>query len=333
MIEERARPKILITGRLPDEVLYTLKQRFEVEANLEDRPMDRERVLQAMADKEGFVSLVGDSIDIELLDSAPRLRMIAQMAVGYDNVDLAAATARGIPVSNTPDVLTDATADLTFALILALSRRIVELDGRVRRGEFKFWAPMLFLGRDVTGKTLGIVGFGRIGQAVAQRAKGFRMRVLYSDPRKIDTVHEQELNAEYVDLGRLLREADFVCVHVSLSQETRHLIGKAELALMKPMAYLINAARGPVVDEKALVEALRSGTIAGAGLDVYENEPALEPGLVELENVVLLPHVGSATLETRIKMASLAAENLCAGLEGRVPPNLLNPEVLPHHRT
>jgi glyoxylate reductase len=333
MAEERAMTKILITGRLPDEVLYTLKQRFEVEANLEDRPMDRERVLQAMADKEGFVSLVGDSIDIELLDSAPRLRMIAQMAVGYDNVDLAAATARGIPVSNTPDVLTDATADLTFALILALSRRIVELDGRVRRGEFKFWAPMLFLGRDVTGKTLGIVGFGRIGQAVAQRAKGFRMRVLYSDPRKIDTVHEQELNAEYVDLGRLLREADFVCVHVSLSQETRHLIGKAELALMKPIAYLINAARGPVVDEKALVEALRSGTIAGAGLDVYENEPALEPGLVELENVVLLPHVGSATLETRIKMASLAAENLCAGLEGRVPPNLLNPEVLPHHRT
>lgn len=333
MIEERARPKILITGRLPDEVLYTLKQRFEVEANLEDRPMDRERVLQAMADKEGFVSLVGDSIDIELLDSAPRLRMIAQMAVGYDNVDLAAATARGIPVSNTPDVLTDATADLTFALILALSRRIVELDGRVRRGEFKFWAPMLFLGRDVTGKTLGIVGFGRIGQAVAQRAKGFRMRVLYSDPRKIDTVHEQELNAEYVDLGRLLREADFVCVHVSLSQETRHLIGKAELALMKPMAYLINAARGPVVDEEALVEALRSGSIAGAGLDVYENEPALEPGLVELENVVLLPHVGSATLETRIKMASLAAENLCAGLEGGVPPNLLNPEVLPHRRT
>jgi glyoxylate reductase len=333
MIEEKARPKILITGRLPDEVLYTLKQRFEVEANLEDRPMDRERVLQAIADKDGFISLVGDSIDVELLDRAPRLRMIAQMAVGYDNVDLAAATARGIPVSNTPDVLTDATADLTFALILALSRRIVELDGRVRRGEFKFWAPMLFLGRDVTGKTLGIVGFGRIGQAVAQRAKGFRMRVLYSDPHKIDTVHEQELNAEYVDLGRLLHEADFVCVHVSLSEETRHLIGKAELALMKPMAYLINAARGPVVDEKALVEALRSGTIAGAGLDVYENEPALEPGLVELENVVLLPHVGSATLETRIKMASLAAENLCAGLEGRVPPNLLNPEVLPHHRT
>ena len=310
-----------------------MKQRFEVEANLEDRPMDRERVFQAIADKEGFVSLVGDSIDIELLDRAPRLRMIAQMAVGYDNVDLVAATARGIPVSNTPDVLTDATADLTFALILVLSRRIVELDGRVRRGEFKFWAPMLFLGRDVTGKTLGIVGFGRIGQAVAQRAKGFRMRVLYSDPRKIDTVREHELNAEYVDLGRLLREADFVCIHVSLSKETRHLIGRPELALMKPTACLINAARGPVVDEKALVRALRSGTIAGAGLDVYENEPALEPGLAELQNVVLLPHVGSATLETRIKMASVAAENLYAGLEGRVPPNLINPEVIPHRRT
>jgi len=333
MPEEKDKPKILITGRIPDDVLRGLKQRFEVEANLEDRPMDRGRVLQAIADKEGLISLVGDSIDMELLDRAPRLRMIAQIAVGYDNVDVAAATARGIPVSNTPDVLTDATADLTFALILALSRRIVELDGRVRRGEFKFWAPMLFLGREVTGKTLGIVGFGRIGQAVAQRAKGFRMRVLYNDPRKVDPDLERELNAEPVDLGSLLSEADFVCIHVSLSEETRHLIGQAELALMKPKAYLINVARGPAVDEKALVEALRAGRIAGAGLDVYENEPALAPGLVELENVVLLPHVGSATLETRVKMASLAAENLRAGLEGRVPPNLINPEVLTRRRT
>jgi glyoxylate reductase len=333
MPEEKGKPKILITGRIPDNVLRGLKQRFEVEANLEDRPMARERVLKAIADKEGFISLVGDSIDIELLDHATRLRMIAQMAVGYDNVDVAAATARGIPVSNTPDVLTDATADLTFALILALSRRIVELDGRVRRGEFKFWVPMLFLGREVTGKTLGIVGFGRIGQAVAQRAKGFRMRVLYNDPRKMDPARERELNAEPVDLGCLLSEADFVCIHVLLSEETRHLIGQAELALMKPGAYLINVARGPAVDEKALVEALRAGRIAGAGLDVYENEPALAPGLVELENVVLLPHVGSATLETRVKMASLAAENLRAGLEGRVPPNLINPEVLTRRRT
>ena len=189
MPAERDKSKILITGRIPDDVLRELEQSFEVEANLEDRPMARERVLRAIADKEGFISLVGDSIDTELLDHAPGLRMIAQMAVGYDNVDLAAATARGIPVSNTPDVLTDATADLTFALILALSRRIVELDGRVRRGEFKFWAPMLFLGREVTGKTLGIVGFGRIGQAVAQRAKGFRMRVLYNDPRRWITAH------------------------------------------------------------------------------------------------------------------------------------------------
>jgi glyoxylate reductase len=333
MPEEKGKLKILITGRIPDDVLRGLKQRFEVEANLEDRPMARERVLKAIADKEGFISLVGDSIDIELLDHATRLRMIAQMAVGYDNVDVAAATARGIPVSNTPDVLTDATADLTFALILALSRRIVELDGRVRRGEFKFWVPMLFLGREVTGKTLGIVGFGRIGQAVAQRAKGFRMRVLYNDPRKMDPARERELNAEPVDLGCLLSEADFVCIHVLLSEETRHLIGQAELALMKPGAYLINVARGPAVDEKALVEALRAGRIAGAGLDVYENEPALAPGLVELENVVLLPHVGSATLETRVKMASLAAENLRAGLEGRVPPNLINPEVLTRRRT
>ena len=333
MAHNAERAKILITGRLPDEVLQALKQRFDVEANPHDRPMDREQVLQAIADKEGFISLVGDSIDAELLDHAPGLRMIAQMAVGYDNVDLRAATARGIPVSNTPDVLTDATADLAFALILALSRRIVELDRRVRRGEFTFWAPMLFLGREVTGKTLGILGFGRIGQAVARRAKGFSMRIIYSDPRTIDSAIAQELKAEHVELGYLLREADFVCIHVSLGPETRHLIGQSELALMKPTAYLINAARGPVVDERALVKALQSGTIAGAGLDVYENEPALEPGLVELENVVLLPHVGSATLETRIKMASLAADNLCAGLEGRVPPNLLNPEVLPHRKS
>jgi len=327
------KPKILITGRIPGVVLRELEHSFDVEANLEDRPMPREQVIRAIADKEGFISLVGDSIDAELLDRAPRLRMIAQMAVGYDNVDLAAATARGIPVSNTPDVLTDATADLTFALILALSRRIVELDGRVRRGEFKFWAPMLFLGREVTGKTLGIVGFGRIGQAVAQRAKGFRMQVLYSDPRRLGTAQERELNAEYANLGRLLREADFISIHVSLSEKTRHLIGEAELALMKPTGYLINAARGPVVDEKALVQALQSGTIAGAGLDVYENEPAIEPGLVEMQNVVLLPHVGSATLETRVRMASVAAENLRVGLEGKAPPNLINPDVLPRRRT
>jgi len=330
---KRSKSKILVTGHIPDVVLRELEQSFEVDANLEDRPMARERVLRALTDKEGFISLVGDSIDGELLDRAPRLRMIAQMAVGYDNVDLAAATTRGIPVSNTPDVLTDATADLAFALILALSRRIVELDGCVRRGEFKFWAPMLFLGREVTGKTLGVVGFGRIGQAVAQRAKGFRMRVLYSDPRRLDTAQERELNAEYADLGRLLREADFVSIHASLNEKTRHLIGEAELVLMKPTGYLINAARGPVVDEKALVQALQSGAIAGAGLDVYENEPAIEPGLVELENVVLLPHVGSATLETRVRMASVAAENLRAGLEGKVPPNLINPDVLPRRRT
>jgi glyoxylate reductase len=333
MAHNAKKAKILITGWLPDEVLQALKQRFDVEANPHDRPMDREQTLQAIADKEGFISLVGDSIDAELLDHAPGLKMIAQMAVGYDNVDLRAATARGIPVSNTPDVLTDATADLAFALILALSRRVVELDRKVRQGEFKFWAPMLFLGREVTGKTLGILGFGRIGQAVARRAKGFSMRIIYSDPRTIDSAVAHELNAEHVEVKYLLGEADFVCIHVSLSPETRHLIGRAELALMKPTAYLINGARGPVVDEKALVQALKSGTIAGAGLDVYENEPALEPGLVELENVVLLPHVGSATLETRIKMASLAVDNLCAGLEGRVPPNLLNPEVLPHRKS
>ncbi|MEW6348723.1 MAG: D-glycerate dehydrogenase [Thermodesulfobacteriota bacterium] len=316
--------KILITGRIPESVLADLKSEHEVETNPYDRPMARADLLAAVKDKDGLLAMVTDRIDRELLDRGPKLRMIANCAVGYDNIDLAEATARKIPVSNTPGVLTDATADLTFGLILAVARRILQGDKRVRAGEFRHWAPLLFLGTEVHGKTLGIVGLGKIGQAVAKRARGFSMRVLYHNRRRREQSTEMDLGVDYRDLPTLLGESDFVSLHVPLSAETRHLIAAEELGLMKRSALLFNVSRGPVVDEKALVEALRSRTIAGAGLDVYEHEPALTPGLTDLDNVVLLPHVGSATIETRTAMARLAAENLLAGLKGEVPPNCLN---------
>ena len=324
--------KILVTGNLPAEVMDPLREKYEVEAHAEDRPMERQQLLSRIGDRDGLLCMITDAVDDELLGRAPRLKMIANMGVGYNHIDIAAATRRGIPVSNTPGVLTDATADLAFTLILAVARRVVEGDRRVREGKFKLWAPFLFLGREVSGKTLGIVGFGRIGRAVARRAAGFGMRVLYHNRSRLTPAEERESPAEYADLNTLLAQADFVSLHVPLSGETRHLIGAAELSRMKPTAYLINTARGPVVDEKALLAALQKGAIAGAGLDVYENEPALTPGLADLPNVVLLPHVGSATLETRTAMAAMAARNLIAGLDGQRPPNLVNPEVLPAAR-
>ena len=324
--------KILVTGNLPGEVMNPLKERYGVEAHAEDRPMERRQILSRIADKDGLLCMITDAVDEELLGRAPRLKMIANMGVGYNHIDVAAATRRGIPVANTPGVLTDATADLAFTLILAVARRVVEGDRQVRAGEFQLWAPFLFLGREVSGKTLGIVGFGRIGRAVARRANGFNMRVLYHSRNRLTPAEERESNAEYAGLDALLAQADFVSLHVPLSEETRRLIGAAELSRMKLTAYLINTARGPVVDEVALLAALQLGVIAGAGLDVYENEPALTPGLADLPNVVLLPHVGSATLETRTAMAAMAARNLIAGLDGQRPPNLVNPEVLPPAR-
>jgi glyoxylate reductase len=319
---------ILVTGNLPDSVLNTLKQEFEVECHGEDRPMPRSKLLHAIRNKVGLLSMITDDIDGELLAHAPGLVMIANMAVGYNNIDLDAATRRGILVSNTPGVLTEATADLAFALILGVARRIAEGDRMVREGRFRFWAPFLFLGREISGKTLGIIGMGRIGKAVARRAQGFQMPILYYGSSPLDGTVEKELNARQVPLSELLRESDFVSLHIPLSADTRHFIGKKELALMKPTAFLVNTSRGPVVDEKALLDALQNGTIAGAGIDVYENEPAVTSGLEKLDQVLLLPHVGSATLETRTSMAAMAAENLLAGLRGGTPPNLLNPKVL-----
>ena len=316
--------KVLVTGRLPDEVMELIKKEHEVEAHREDRPMDREKLLAAVRDKDGLLCNISDAVNEELLSRAPKLKMIANFGVGFNNIDLDAATRRGIPVSNTPDVLTDATADTAFALILATARRVVEGDRRTRRGEFKFWAPQVFLGSEVSGKTLGIIGMGRIGRALARRAAGFSMKVIYQDSRPLDKAEEKSLGVNPVSMDILLSTADFISLHVPLTPETHHLINNKTLAKMKPTAFIINTSRGPVIDEKALVEALKKGKLAGAGLDVFENEPELAPGLAELNNVVLLPHVGSATLETRTKMAFLAVENLLAGLRGKTPPNCLN---------
>ncbi len=320
--------KVLVTARVPDEVLCLIARDCQIEAYDEDPPMDRRSLLDSVEDKEGLLCTITDSIDEEVLERAPGLRVIANNGVGFNHIDVEAATRRGIPVTNTPGVLTDATADLAFALILATARRVVEGDRATREGRFKYWAPLHFLGREVSGKTLGIVGLGRIGKAVARRAAGFDMKVVYYSQTRREPSEEQKLNVSYMPLEELLREADFVTVHVPLVPSTRHLISSRELEMMKPSACLINTARGPVVDERALVQALRDGRIWAAGLDVYEDEPRLSPGLAEFENVVLLPHMGSATVETRTRMALMAAENLLAALRGDVPPNCVNPASL-----
>ncbi|MCP4668184.1 MAG: D-glycerate dehydrogenase [Deltaproteobacteria bacterium] len=316
--------KILVTSRLSQKVIGILEQGHDIEVHGEDRPMERQKLLDSIGGKEGLLCTITDLIDHELMDRGPQLRMIANFGVGFDNIDVEAATARGIAVSNTPGVLTDATADLAFALLLASARRVVEGDRRTRAGKFRFFAPFHFLGSDVSGKTLGIIGLGRIGKAVARRARGFDMPVFYHNRRRIETAEEEALGATYRDLSTLLAGSDFVSLHVPLSEKTHHLIGREELEKMKPSAFLVNASRGPIVDEQALVEALVEGKIAGAGLDVYEKEPLLTPGLAELDNVVLLPHLGSATVETRTRMGMKAAENLLAGLKGERPPNCLN---------
>lgn len=276
---------------------------------------------------DGLLCLLTDRIDADFLDAATSLRGIALMAAGYNNVDLEECTRRRVPVSNTPGVLTDATADLTWALLLAAARRVPEAERFLRAGRFAGWSPTLLPGAAVAGKTLGIVGAGRIGAEVARRGRGFRMRILYSS-RRPNPELEADLGAEQKPLRELLSESDFVSLHVPLTEETRHLIDRDSFKLMKPEAILVNTSRGQVVDEAALEEALREGIIAGAGLDVYEDEPAVRPGLLEIENAVLLPHIGSATRDSRSRMAAMAAENLIAMLTGGIPPNCLNPDVL-----
>lgn len=319
------RPRVFVTRRLPGGALDRLRERAEVDLWAGDLPPPREALLERLREADGLLCLLTDRIDAEVIAGAPGLRVISTMAVGYDHIDVAAATARGIQVGHTPGVLTETTADLAWALLLATARRVVEGDRFVREGRWRTWDPNLLLGHDVHGATLGVVGMGAIGGAVAQRAHGFGMRVLYTRRSERDAGIGRR-----VSLEELLRESDFVSLHVPLTEETRHLVGERELRLMKPTAILINTARGPVVDQPALARALREGVIAGAGVDVTEVEPIpADDPLLSAPNVVILPHIGSASHATRGRMAEMAVENCLAGLEGRPLPHCVNPEVRP----
>jgi glyoxylate reductase len=318
-----SRPAVLLTRPLQEEVIDYLRARCDLRLNEEDRPIPRDMLLAEASGTAALLTMLTDRIDDEVLDAAgPQLRVVSNCAVGYDNVDVASCTRRGVLVTNTPDVLTDATADMTWSLILAASRRLAEGDRLVRAKTPWEWAPGFMLGRQVSGKILGIVGFGRIGQAVAARASGFSMPIVYAS-----RVARRDVPGRFRTFDDLLTEADVVTVHVPLNDETQHLFGPKEFEAMKPTAVFVNTSRGPVVDEAALAEALSSGQIFAAGLDVYEAEPEVHPSLLDLPNVVLAPHLGSATVETRLAMGLLAAENLVAALERREPRAVVNPEA------
>jgi len=323
------RPKVLISRKIFDEVITFLKNHFEVDDNQNDISFPQDILIQKLQKKAGAIILLTDRIDEAVLSQCPDLKIVSNLAVGYNNIDVQACTRHRVMVTNTPGVLDDTTADFTWTLILATARRVVEADLYLRSSQWSGWKLMEFLGHDVHHKTLGICGLGRIGQGVARRAKGFNMQILYTDMIRATPSVEKDLTVRFVDKKPLLLESDFVTLHVPLGPETTHYISTPELALMKPNTILINASRGPVVDEKALVRALREGKIAGAGLDVYEREPEVEPELLEMKNVVLAPHIASASYETRLRMAMMAAENLIAGLTAKRPPNLVNEEVLP----
>ncbi|MBI3947683.1 MAG: D-glycerate dehydrogenase [Armatimonadetes bacterium] len=319
---------IWVTRKIPQKAIDMLREVADVEVWEEELPPPREVVLEKIARLDGILPLLTDKMDAVAMDRAPRLRVIANYAVGYDNVDVPAATQRGILVTNTPGVLTETTADLAFALLMAAARHVVAGDKYTRAGLWKTWGPLLFLGQDIHHANLGLVGLGRIGSEMAKRARGFDMRVRYYDPIRNEAAEEQ-LGIEYASLETVLRESDFVSLHTPLTAETRHLISERELKMMKPTAILINSSRGPVVDQKALYEALKSGTIYAAGLDVFDVEPIPEEDpLLTLDHVVAVPHIASASYATRTRMATLAAENLIAALKGEQPPTPVNPDVL-----
>ncbi len=324
--------KVFVTRRVFDEAVSFLQDSLEVDGNRSDRVLSPDELLSRVQGVNGVLALLTDSISPELMDRCPNLKVIANFAVGFDNIDIPGATERGILVTNTPGVLTETTADFAWSLMLAAARRVVEGDRFVREGQFGAWGPRLLLGHDVFGKVLGIVGLGRIGRAVARRAQGFGMRVLFYDPQAVPDVIVTDLGAEAMDMDAILRESDFVSLHVPLLEGTRHLIDRDALRSMKPTAILVNTSRGPVIDEEALVEALGSGEIGGAGLDVYEREPALAEGLTSLDNVVLAPHIASSSRETRLRMCMMAVENLVSGLTGNRPANLVNPEAWERRR-
>ena len=314
-----ARPALYVTRLLPDPIMAAIRERYRLITEPTDQPPTPEAHADSFAQAEAVICTLADRIDAALLSNAPHLKIVANYAVGYNNIDLDAARARSIVVTNTPDVLTDATADLTWALLLAVARRVVEGDRWLRTGTWPGWAPTQLLGYEVSGKTLGIVGMGRIGQAVARRAQGFHMPVLYASRRPVTAPTGIAWNRRSLD--EVLAQADFLSLHVPLTKTTQYLISARELAMMKPTAMLLNTSRGPVIDEAALVSALQTGKIAGAGLDVYEHEPTIHPELAAMHNVVLLPHLGSATRETRIQMGQVCLDNIAAVLGGRPAPN------------
>ncbi len=324
-----ARPKVYVTRMIPEAGLELLKESCDVEMNLEDRSLPRAELLQKVRGRQGVIGLLTDRIDTEFFDAASAIKGYANYAVGFDNIDIREATRRKVPISNTPDVLTEATAEMAWALLFAVARRVVESDRVMRSGAWNGWGPLQFIGADVTGKTLGILGPGRIGTAMALMSKGFKMKVLYvdssSDRRHV--VLEKELGARKADFEQLLSKSDFISIHVPLEPETRHLFDASAFRKMKRTAYLINTARGPVINEADLLVALRKGEIAGAGLDVYEFEPEMAEGLAGLDNVVTTAHTGSATVTARTTMALLAARNLLAMLRDERPPSCLNPEI------
>lgn len=327
------RPKILVTQKVPDPAYPPLEAIGDVEANMEEGSIwPYEELLQRGTGHDYIYSLLTDNIDARFLEacaaSTPSLKMVANMAVGFNNIDVETATRLRIAVSNTPGVLSDTTADLAFALLMATARRIPEAERFLRAGKYKGWGPLLFCGADVHGSTLGLIGAGRIGKLVARRSSGFDMKVLYYDVYRMQPEEEATYHMTYMPMEDVLGQSDFISVHTPYMPSTHHLISERELKMMKPTAILINTARGPIVDEKALVRALQSKTIAAAGLDVFENEPAVEPELLSMENVVLLPHIASASLKTRTLMATMASDNIVAHYKGERPPNIVNPEVL-----
>jgi len=321
-------PRVFLTQPISENALARLREVAEVQLNPDSTHIiTKPELMAALRHNDYLLCLLHDRVDAEVINASPNLRLIASMAITPAGVDVAAATARRIPVTAIPPFVTEATADLHWAVLLAVARRVVEGDRALRSGIFPGSQSMHFVGGEVNGKTLGIIGLGSVGEAVARRARGFRMRILYTKRRRLDEARETALGVEYRSLDDLLKESDFVSVNAVLSPETVHLIGQRELALMRPSAYLVNTARGPIVDEKALVRALEEKRIAGAALDVYEREPLVEPGLINLANVVLTPHLGSAALDTRERVAGILVDNAIAVIEGHRPPNLYNSEI------
>ena len=328
-MSDAAGPRVFVARQIPDDGIRPIVEACDARIWEDELPPPREELLRAVEGCDGVLTLLTDKVDDEFLDRAgPGLKVVSNFAVGFDNIDVPACTRRGIPVGNTPGVLTDTTADLAWTLLMAAARRVAEGDRYVRDGRWKTWGPLLLLGPDVHGATLGIVGFGRIGQAVARRAMGFGMTILYHDVRRADAAVETAFGARFVTLDELLAESDFVSLHVNLTDETRHLMNAERLGWMKPTAVLVNTSRGPVVDQKALFDALRDGTIFAAGLDVTDPEPMpRDDPLLTLDNCLVVPHIASASRATRGKMASMAAANLLAGVRGERLPTPVNPEV------